>query len=166
LSTSIRAAFGNWPRYNAKLRDVVVGLNEEQLALRPSVERWPIWATIGHLSCQRVFALCVRAGAPGAATSPFPDSGFNCPGDDDLETVWTAAELAAALDATVAIVEWCLDNWTIDDLEEVMNYEEEPDYHPTRGFVVQRNFAHDISHITELNEVLTTAGLPIVDLWD
>jgi hypothetical protein len=31
--------------------------------------------------------------------------------------------------------------------------------------VVQRNFAHDISHITELNEVLTAAGLPIVDLW-
>jgi hypothetical protein len=166
MSTTIRAAFGNWPRYNQALRDVVAGLTEEQLSLRPSPERWPIWATVGHLACQRVFALCVRAGAPGAATSPFPDSGFNCPGDDDLETVWSAAELASALDATITIVEWSLDTWTIDDLAEVLNSPEEPDYHPTRGFVVQRNFAHDISHITELNEVLTTAGLPIVNLWD
>ena len=70
------------------------------------------------------------------------------------------------MDATFVIVEWCLDNWTIDDLEEVLEFPDEPDYHRTRGSVIQRSFAHDISHITELNEVLTSAGLPIVDLWD
>jgi hypothetical protein len=28
-----------------------------------------------------------------------------------------------------------------------------------------RVFAHDVSHITELNEALGIAGLPQVDLW-
>jgi hypothetical protein len=36
----------------------------------------------------------------------------------------------------------------------------------TRGAVIQRVFAHDISHITELNETLSRAGLPLVDIWD
>jgi hypothetical protein len=31
---------------------------------------------------------------------------------------------------------------------------------------IQRVFAHDISHIAELNEALGIAGLPQVDLWD
>ena len=32
--------------------------------------------------------------------------------------------------------------------------------------ILQRVFAHDISHIAELNEALGIAGLPQVDLWD
>ena len=36
----------------------------------------------------------------------------------------------------------------------------------TRGWVIERVFSHDVSHITELNESLGRAGLPQVDLWD
>ena len=36
----------------------------------------------------------------------------------------------------------------------------------TRGEVISRVFAHDVSHITELNETLSRAGLPLVDIWD
>ena len=36
----------------------------------------------------------------------------------------------------------------------------------TRGEVISRAFAHDVSHITELNEALSRAGLPLVDIWD
>ena len=43
---------------------MVAGLTEEQLALRPSADRWPIWATIGHTACQRVFWLCDVFGDP------------------------------------------------------------------------------------------------------
>ncbi len=35
-----------------------------------------------------------------------------------------------------------------------------------RGAVIQRVFAHDVSHITELNEALGAAGLPQIDLWN
>ena len=35
----------------------------------------------------------------------------------------------------------------------------------TRGWVIQRVFAHDISHIAEVNETLSRNGLPLIDLW-
>src|SRR4051812_41673757 len=115
---SIRAAYPTWPEANRRLRDAVAAMTEEQLATKPAHERWPMWATIGHLACQRVFWLCDFAGEPGAAESPFPNAAFNCPGDDDLDTVWTAAQLADALDRTFAIVERALDTWTPESLEE------------------------------------------------
>jgi uncharacterized damage-inducible protein DinB len=162
---SIRPAYSNWPRYNRAIRDVVAGLSAEQLALRPSAERWPIWATIGHLACQRVFWLCDFAGEPGAATSPFPNAGFDCPGDDDLEHVWSADALAAALDSTFEIVDGCLDRWTLEMLgEEIAPSGDGRVY--SRGSILQRVFAHDISHAAELNEVLGREGLRQIDFWD
>src|SRR3954452_9412493 len=104
-SPTIRASYSLWPDYNRALRDVVGSLSEDQLAVQPTPERWPLWATIGHLACQRVFWLCDFAGAPGGRESPFPNAGFNCPGDDDLEHVWSSASLVDALERTFAIVE-------------------------------------------------------------
>ena len=84
---TIRAAFSTWPLYNERLRDVVAEMTEEQLAIQPPPERWPIWATVGHTACQRVFWLCDFLGEPGAATTPFTNASNDCPGDDDLEHV-------------------------------------------------------------------------------
>ncbi len=165
-SLAIRPAFSSWPRYNRRLREVVARLTDEQLALRPSPERWPIWATIGHAACQGVFWLCDFAGEPGADTTPFTNAAYDCPGDDDLEHVLDAAALVAALDATFRIVDGCLDTWTLDSLDgEIRRPDFGPDWVHTRGSVIQRAFSHDISHIAELNEVLGAAGLPQVDLW-
>ena len=50
--------------------------------------------------------------------------------------------------------------------EEIRNPEWDGSPVPTRGWVIQRVFAHDVSHITELNEALGNAGLRQVDLWD
>jgi hypothetical protein len=141
-------------------------MTEEQLALRPSPERWPLWATLGHAACQRVFWLCDFAGAPGAETTPFTNAANNSPGDDDLEHVLTADALAAALDSTFLIVERCLDIWTVEMLgHEIRHPEWDASWAHTRGFVIQRVFAHDISHITELNDTLGAHRLPQVDLW-
>jgi hypothetical protein len=166
LTTSIRGPYSLWPSYNGALRDVVAGLAAEHLAIRPTPDRWPLWATVGHLACQRVFWLCDFAGAPGAADSPFPKAGFDCPGDDDLEHVWSAARLADALDRTFAIVESCLDTWTVPSLaDEISHPEWGDDRRHTRGFVIQRVYTHDVSHITELNEALGRAGLSQVELF-
>src|SRR6478609_10718776 len=116
----IRPAYSSWPAYNARLRDVVAGLTPEQLVLRPAPERWPIWATIGHAACQRVFWLCDFAGEPGAETTRFTNAGSDCPGDDDLEQVLDASDLVEALDSTFLIVEGCLDRWTVKSLDEVL----------------------------------------------
>jgi hypothetical protein len=161
-----RAAFPSWPDQHRRLRDRVAALTEEQLAIRPSPDRWPLWASIGHLACQRVFGLCDVAGAPGAAESPFPNAGFDCPGDDDLEHVWGRDELVDALDRTFAIVAWCLDNWTLEALEEVVVHPDDPDRTRPRGVSLQRTYAHDIWHIAELNEALGAAGLEQIDLWN
>ncbi len=163
---TIRPAFSMWPFYNEQLRDVVATLTDEQLALRPSPERWPIWATIGHLACQRVFGLCDLAGEPGAETTPFTNASYDCPGDDDLEHVLDASALVAALDSTFRIVEGALDRWTLDMLGEQIARDDWGDARTrTRGAIIQRSLTHDIYHCAELNEVLGAAGLPQIDLW-
>lgn len=164
---AIRPAYSSWPRYNERLRTAVANLTEEQLGRSPGPDRWPIWATIGHAACQRVFWLCDFAGEPGADTTPFTNAGYDCPGDDDLEHVLDGPALAAALDSTFAIVDGVLDRWTLDSLdEEIRRPEFGPDWVHTRGAVIQRVFSHDVAHVAELNEVLGEAGLPLVNLWD
>jgi uncharacterized damage-inducible protein DinB len=165
--STIRPAYSNWPDYNRVLREVVAGLTEEQLAIQPSTERWPLWATVGHTACQRVFWLCDFAGEPGAETTRFTNAATDCPGDDDLEHVLSAQQLVESLDATFRIVESCLHRWTIDMLDEVLRRPEwGKSWVHTRGAVVQRVFSHDVYHTAELNEALSGAGLPQVDLWD
>lgn len=139
----------------------------EQLAIQPSPGQWPLWATIGHAACQRVFWLCDFAGEPGADTTPFTDAGHNCPGDDDLEHVLSAAQLVEALDSTFRIVERCLDTWTLEMLDEVLRRPEWDDsWVHTRGAVLQRVFSHDVYHCADLNGALGARGLPQIDLWD
>ena len=86
-SSTIPPAYSTWPWYNRQLRDAVGAMNEEQLAIQPSPERWPAWATVGHLACQRVFWLCDFAGEPRAETTRFTHAANDCRGDDDLEHV-------------------------------------------------------------------------------
>jgi DinB superfamily len=164
--TPVGPAFPTWPQLNRRFRDVVAGLTAEQLAMVPAAGRWPLWATIGHAACQRVFWLCDFAGEPGADATPFPNAAWNCPGDDDLEHVLGPEALAAALDATFAIVERCLGTWTMEMLSEEISH---PEWGPgrvhTRGFVLERVFMHDVSHATEVNETLGRHGLPQIDLW-
>jgi hypothetical protein len=46
MSTStIRSAYDMWPQYNRRLREVIGAMSAGQLAIRPSADRWPIWAT-------------------------------------------------------------------------------------------------------------------------
>ncbi|MBA3529195.1 MAG: DinB family protein [Propionibacteriaceae bacterium] len=163
----IRPAYSMWPQYNRLLREVVAAMTDEQLALRPSPERWPIWATVGHTACQRVFWLCDFAGEPGAETTPFRDAAHNCPGDDDLEHVLNAEELVGALEASFRIVENCLDRWTLDMLaNEIRREDYGENWVHTRGSVIQRVFTHDVYHCSELNETLGKAGLAQIDLWN
>ena len=115
---TIRPAYGVWLKYDRRLREVVGTMTDEQLAIRPSHDRWPLWATVGHLACQRVFWLCDFAGEPGADTTRFTNAVYDCPGDDDLEHVLSAEQLVEALDSTFRIVEACLDRWTFDMLDE------------------------------------------------
>ncbi|MGE3076752.1 MAG: DinB family protein [Dehalococcoidia bacterium] len=164
---SIRSSYDLWPICNAQLRAAVRPLTPDQVRLSPAAGRWPLWAVVGHLACQRVFWLSDFAGVPGRESTPFLNAASDCPGDDDLENVLEAEQLVHALDSTFSIVERCLDTWTIDSLPEeiVRNWPNGETWTRGRGNVIQRVFAHDISHVAEVNETLTAAGLPPVDLW-
>jgi uncharacterized damage-inducible protein DinB len=166
-AVTIRAAYDMWPRYDARLREVIGHMTEEQLALRPASDRWPIWATVGHTACQRVFWLSDFAGAPGAQDTPFTNAAYDCPGDDDLEHALDTDALVEGLTSSFRIVEHCLDTWTIEMLrEEIARPDFGPDWVHTRGAVLQRVFSHDMYHCGELSLTLGMLGLPQIDPWD
>jgi uncharacterized damage-inducible protein DinB len=164
---SIRIAFPAWPLLNSRLTDAVRTLSDEQLAVSADPGRWPLWAVVGHLACQRVFWLCDFAGQPGADTTRFTNAGWDCPGDDDLDNALDGTELAVALASTFAIVESVLDTWTFDWLDDTLTRPEwGPEWRHSRGFVVERVHAHDVWHAAEANEILTAIGREPVDPWN
>ena len=154
-----------WPQYNRRLRDVVTAMSEEQLAVRPSEDRWPIWATVAHTAAGRVYWLCHVIGEPGAETTPL-DPSWEEGWEDDLDHPRSADELVEALDTTFAIVEGCLDRWTPDMLADKIEreYGGTTQVH-TRSSILQRLLTHDAYHCGELSQTLGIHGLPQIDLW-
>jgi uncharacterized damage-inducible protein DinB len=162
---SIRPFYDRWPQYHQRLRDVIAAMTDEQLAIRPSPDGWPIWATVGHTAAMRVYWLCNVVGEPGAETTPFDPSdeeGW----EDHLDQPRGAAELVNALDTTFPLIERILDRWTPDMLSEEVRrqYGTDAQIH-TRGSIVQRMFSHEAYHCGELSQTLGIAGLPQIDLW-
>lgn len=160
----IRTFYGMWPQYDRRLREVIGAMTDEQLAIRPSPELWPIWATVGHTAGARVYWLCTIVGEPGAERTPFDGSGMGW--EDDLDRPRSAAELVTALDTTWAIIDRCLDIWTPEMLEDRVEraYGDQVQVH-TRGSIVQRLLTHEAYHCGELSQTLGIANLPQIDLW-
>ncbi len=165
LPPTIRPFYDMWPQYNRRLRDVIAAMTDEQLAVRPSPDLWPIWATVGHTAAGRVYWLCGVIGEPGAETTPF-SPGWDEAWEDDLDHPRGADELVNALDSTWRLVEGCLDRWTPDMLSDRINrdYNGQTQIH-TRSSIVQRLFSHDAYHCGELSQTLGIHGLPQIDLW-
>jgi uncharacterized damage-inducible protein DinB len=163
---SIRLFYDRWPQYNRRLTEIVGAMSDEQLAIRPAPERWPIWATVGHTAGTRVYWLCTVLGEPGAETTPLIDQANDIGWEDDLDHPRTAAELVRALDTTWAIIDGCLDRWTPAMLEETVErrYRDQRQIH-SRGSIVQRLFTHEAYHCGELSQTLGIVGLPQIDLW-
>lgn len=165
MTQSIRPFYDRWPQYNGRLRDVIAAMTDEQLAISPSPDGWPIWATVGHTAGTRVYWLCEVVGEPGAESTPFPlpaTDGW----EDDLSHPRSAAELVGALDTTFAVIEGVLDRWTPDMLasEVRREYAGNVQVH-SRGSILQRMFSHEAYHCGELSQTLGIHGLPQIDLW-
>lgn len=162
---AIRPFYDRWPQYNRRLTEIVAGMSEEQLAIRPGPDGWPIWATVGHTAAARVYWLCAVLGEPGADTTPFPDpSGEGW--EDDLTHPRRVDELVFALDSTWAIIDRCLDEWTPDDLARQVEriYGETHQVH-SRASIIQRLLTHEAYHCGELSQTLGIHDLPQIDLW-
>jgi uncharacterized damage-inducible protein DinB len=163
---SIRLFYDRWPQYNRRLAEVIAPMTEEQLAIRPSPERWPIWATVGHTVSARVYWLCGIVGEPGADATPWPDPINDEGWEDDLDHPRSGAELVGAIDSTWAIVGRCLDRWSPEMLDEKVErvYGDVPQVH-SRSSILQRLLTHEAYHCGELSQTLGIAGLPQIDLW-
>ena len=162
---SIRRFYDRWPQYNRRLTEIVGAMTAGQLAIRPSPERDPIWATVGHTAGARTYWLCGVLGEPGAETTPWPEaSGEGW--EDDLDHPRTASELVWALDSTWAIVDGCLDRWTLELLDETVERHsgDRVQIH-SRSSILQRLLTHEAYHCGELSQTLGIHGLPQIDLW-
>jgi uncharacterized damage-inducible protein DinB len=162
---SIRRFYDRWPQYNRRLTEVVAAMTEEQLAIRPGPDVFPIWAAVGHTAAARTYWLCMVLGEPGAETTPWPDSTVEG-WEDDLDHPRTATELVMALDTTWAIVDGILDRWTPEMLDEPVErvYGDTVQVH-SRASIVQRLLTHEAYHCGELSQTLGIHGLPQIDLW-
>jgi uncharacterized damage-inducible protein DinB len=162
---TIRTAYEMWPQYNRRLREVVGAMTAEQLAIRPSPDGWPIWATVGHTAGTRTYWFCDIIGEPGAETTPFPP-GSEVGWEDELDHPRSADELIEALDSTFRIVEGCLDRWTPEMLTDTIRreYGDTVQLH-TRSSILQRMLTHDAYHCGELSQTLGIHSLPQIDLW-
>jgi uncharacterized damage-inducible protein DinB len=162
---TVRPFYDMWPQYNGRLRDVIAAMTDEQLAVRPAPDLWPIWATVGHTAGMRAYWICSVIGEPGMETTPFTDpaeEGW----EDDLDHPRGADELVAALDSTFALIEGCLDRWTPEMLSDEIRREfgGTVQLH-TRSSILQRMFSHDAYHCGELSQTLGIHDLPQIDLW-
>jgi uncharacterized damage-inducible protein DinB len=163
---SIRPFYDRWPQYNRRLVEVVGAMSAEQLAIRPSPERSPIWATVGHTAGARVYWLCGVVGEPGAESTPFTDPLVPVGWEDDESMPRGADELVTALESTFRIIDGCLDRWTPDVLwtTVVRQLGAERQVH-SRASILQRLLTHEAYHCGELSQTLGIEGLPQIDLW-
>ena len=162
---SIRVFYDRWPQYHRRLTEVLATMTDEQLALRPASDHWPIWAIAGHVAGSHVYWLCHILGESGAETTPWPEStgeGW----EDDLAHPRGATELVAALDATFVIIDRVLDTWTPAMLTEEFErwYGEERQVH-SRTSVLQRMLTHEAYHVGEISQTLGVHDLPTPYIW-
>jgi uncharacterized damage-inducible protein DinB len=163
---TIRAIYDRWPQYNKRLTEVVAAMTDEQLAIRPSPEGRPIWATVGHTAIARAYWLCGILKEPGAEATPWPDALAWDGWEDHLDHPRTATELVWALDSTWAVVDRVLDTWEPSMLPEEVEraFGDNVQLH-SRASILQRLLTHDAYHCGELSQTLGIAGLPQIDLW-
>lgn len=165
VAMSIKLFYDMWEQYNRRISQVVGAMSDEELAVAPEPDGWPIWATVGHTAGGRVYWLCVVIGEPGAEETPFTDPA-NEGWEDDLSHPRRADELVEALSTTWAIIDGCLERWTPEIMGDtiVREFGGNRQLH-SRGSILQRLFSHDAYHAGELSQTLGIHELPQIDLW-
>jgi len=167
MDRSVASLYPDWQQHAERLRDGVVGLSAEDLAIRAGPEHAPIWALAAHVARTRVYWLCGVFGEPGADrtpwTSPLTDDGW----EDDECHPRSGDELRWALDSSWVVVRDCLAGWSIDDLERTaarVRADRTRQVH-TRASVLNRLFTHEAFHAGDISQLLGVHHLEPIDLW-
>lgn len=162
----IRPFYADWEAYDRHVIEVIGGMTEEQLAVRPAPDRWPIWATVDHVAGVRVFWLCHMLGEPGIESTPFADPALEGGWEDDLDRPRGPHELVQALRSTWSLIANCLDSWTPAMLDEtIVRGSGAGRRSYSRQSILLRLLSHDAYHAGELSQTLGIHGLRQIDLW-
>ena len=78
----------------------------------------------------------------------------------------SSGELAGAVEATWAVIEGCLERWTLDSLDVTAERRngDRVQVH-SRASVLNRIFTHETYHIGEMSQVLGLHGFEAIDPW-
>ena len=165
MDLTVDRFYSGWKTLNAQLLDRVRTLSRDVLAVSPSPDAWPIWATVAHLTGMRVYWLCGVLGEPGAASTPFP-AADGMGWEDDLDMPRRADELVVAIESSWRIVAACLEHWTPEMLDETFRRDSggTVELH-SRQSVIMRLITHEAYHCGEISLLLGQRGLEPIDLW-
>ena len=166
MDRSVLSLYPDWPQYAARLTEAVKDLTADQLAHRVGPDHAPIWALAAHVAGARVFWLCGVFDEPGAERTPFPDPLSGIGWEDDESHPRSGDELAWALESSWAVVQGCLERWSVDDLGTTASrVRNGVTQRHSRASVLNRLHSHDAFHAGEISQLLGQHGLGSIDLW-
>ncbi len=167
----MKALYEGWESQQADLLTSIRPLTLEQMQLRAAPGEWAIWQLASNMAGGRLYWLCRMLGEDdGGLGEMFRVDHVTVPGldiqwagwEDNEERPRTAEELVDAFEKTWAVIEGCLDRWSLEDLDvEVTStnaWGREVTISP--GWVLWRLMAHEVHHGAEISLILRVHGLP------
>src|SRR5215469_2688073 len=105
----LTVVYQGWDRYQRDLLKAITPLTPEQLALPVAPTHWPIGMLVQHILNDRIwwFHGWMSEGSPEAA------SFMHWEEEQEGQSLHSAAELVAGLEATWSMIESALNCWTI-----------------------------------------------------
>ncbi len=153
----LRAFYDGWASHQQKLLESLRPLTPEQMQLRPAPSEWAIWQLASNMVGGRMYWLCFMLGEDDLGIGP-EWTGW----EDEPNHPRTAEELVGAFEKTWAVVERCLERWSLEDLNvEVTknNFWGQP-VTISPGWVLWRLMSHEVHHSSEISLILRIHGLP------
>lgn len=163
--------YDGWADQQARLLNTLRPLTGEQMQLRPAPGEWAVWQLASNMAGGRLYWLCSMLGEDDRGLSQmFKVDHTTVPGatldwagwEDNTDRPRTAEELINALHQTWAVVEACLDRWSVDDLKVHVTTRNAwgQTITITPGEVIWRLMAHEIHHGSEISLILRVHGIP------
>jgi uncharacterized damage-inducible protein DinB len=175
LPAAMRVIYNGWVQYQANLADMLRGLSDEQLGLRPASGDWAVWQIASHMAGARMYWFHVNLGqGDPALAGMFKVQHTTVPGlplehagwEDDEDHPRSAGEIVDALERTWRVIEDCLERWTPRDLElEFIQQPAEPGDVPlSRAWVIWHLIEHEVHHGGQISLILGSNGIPVQDI--
>jgi uncharacterized damage-inducible protein DinB len=168
---SLMSVYEGWDGYQRSVAGAVAPLTQAQLAWRPREGMRSVRDVAAHMALGRIDWF-LRMGAPGseAAAARVPEWEHDPHGNryskaSAIPAEATAVELVEWLDATWAMIERTLREWTVQDLKQTYRHVWRGDeYRISRQWTIWRIMAHDLHHGGELAALLGMQGVENFEL--